>query len=367
MKEMKDNKNIVRPMTDDLDFIRKHPSLCLGRWGDGSFSEDAIYMLLKEVLNNSVEEFRKGHGSRIEVKIKCNNSISVRDYGRGCSQNNLIKTITNVKTGWGLKYVNAMSSYFEIRTYQNGKMRMVVFERGQLKSDMTEVTKDDNGTYIIFQPDKSLFSNLQFDKNIIKVILQNYAYLNTGLTLIFNGRSFFSHQGLKDLLSDRLSSDTLYPIIHLKGKDIEIAFTHTDQYGEELYSFVNGQYTYRGGIHQESLRRHIASTLKNALNIDVQENNDCLSGIVAAISIKVEKPIFVSSAMIELGSVKMSDGGPRIFEYVGDFVRTELDTFLHTYKEVADAIEKKIKINVFKCKTLAGCNYCHYIDRYKQR
>jgi topoisomerase-4 subunit B len=253
----------------------------------------------------------------------------------------------------GVKAVNALSSHFEVHSYREGKVRKAVFECGKLVSDTTEPTTDENGTYIYFEPDATKFVNYKFHDEIVENMLRNYTYLNIGLTIMYNGRRILSRHGLEDLLKDRMTSDALYPIVHLQGDDIEIAFTHANQYGEEYYSFVNGQHTTQGGTHQSAFKEHIARTIKEFYG--KYEYGDIRTGIVAAIAINVEEPMFESQTKIKLGSLTMvPDGGVSINKYVGDFIKTEVDNYLHIHQDVAEVIENKIKESERDRKAMAG-------------
>ena len=252
-----DDENIRH--LSDMEHVRTRPGMYIGRLGDGSLPEDGIYVLLKEVIDNSIDEFKMHAGDRIEVNIDENLRVSVRDYGRGIPQGKMIEAVSVLNTGGkydskafkksvglngvGVKAVNALSSHFEVRSYRDGKMRKATFEKGVMTSDVTENSQDENGTFIFFEPDDTLFLNYKFQDDIVENMLRNYTYLNTGLAIMYNDRRILSRHGLEDLLNDRMTNDGLYPIIHLKGEDIEIAFTHSNQYGEEYYSFVNGQHT----------------------------------------------------------------------------------------------------------------------------
>ena len=351
-----------------LEHIRLRPGMYIGRLGDGSSPEDGIYVLLKEVFDNSIDEFKMKAGDRIEVNIEDNHRISVRDYGRGIPQGKLIDSVSILNTsgkfdskafkksiglnGVGVKAVNALSTHFEVHSYREGKVRKATFECGKLTSDVTEPTQDENGTYIYFEPDASMFHNYEFHDEIVENMLRNYTYLNTGLIIMYNGRRILSRHGLEDLLKDRMTSDALYPIIHLQGDDIEIAFTHANQYGEEYYSFVNGQHTTQGGTHQSAFKEHIARTIKEFYN--KYEYGDIRTGIVAAISINVEEPIFESQTKIKLGSTVMSPDGVSINKYVGDFIKQEVDNYLHIHSDVAEVLENKIKESERDRKAMAG-------------
>ena len=349
----------------------------IGRVGDGSQSDDGIYVLLTEVMDNSIDEFKMGAGKKIEVTIEDNLRVSIRDYGRGIPQGKLIEAVSKLNTGGkydskafkksvglngvGIKAVNALSSRFEVCSYREGKVRKAVFERGVLLSDTTEESQEETGTYIFFEPDNTLFVNYSFQNQFVETLLRNYTYLNTGLTFIYNGQRIVSRHGLEDLLKDNMTSEGLYDIVHLKGEDIEIAFTHTNQYGEEYYSFVNGQHTTQGGTHQSALKEHIARTIKEFYNKN-QDYADIRNGLVAAIAIDVEEPMFESQTKTKLGSNNMwpanpQEGipaGPTVNKYVGDFIKTEVDNFLHKNPLVADVMLQKIQDSEKERKAIAG-------------
>ena len=353
----------------DMEHVRTRPGMYIGRLGDGSLPEDGIYVLLKEVVDNSIDEFKMNAGDRIEIDIEDELRVSVRDYGRGIPQGKLVEAVSVLNTGGkydskafkksvglngvGVKAVNALSARFEVKSYREGKVRSLVFERGQLKSDKTEPSEDENGTYIFFEPDPTLFKNYRFHSDIVETMLRNYTYLNTGLTIMYNGRRIISRHGLKDLLTDNMTVEGLYPIVHMKGEDIEIAFTHTNQYGEEYYSFVNGQHTTQGGTHQTAFKEHIARTIKEFFG--KYEYGDIRNGLVAAIALNVEEPVFESQTKIKLGSTQMAPGGDSINKYVGDFLKTNVDNYLHIHKEdCADIMEGKIKESERERKAMAG-------------
>ena len=351
------------------EHIRLRPGMYIGRLGDGQLPEDGIYVLLKEVIDNSIDEFKMHAGDRIEINVEDNLRVSVRDYGRGIPQGKMIEAVSVLNTGGkydskafkksiglngvGVKAVNALSAHFEVRSFRDGKVRRAAFEQGKLVDDVTEDTQDENGTYIYFEPDDTLFLNYQFHDDIVENMLRNYTYLNTGLTIMYNGRRILSRHGLQDLLKDRMTTEALYPIIHLKGEDIEIAFTHANQYGEEYHSFVNGQHTTQGGTHQSAFKEHIARTIKEFFG--KYEYGDIRTGIVAAIAINVEEPMFESQTKIKLGSLTMApDGGVSINKYVGDFIKQEVDNYLHIHQDVAEAIESKVKESERDRKAMAG-------------
>ena len=362
---------------DDMEHIRVRSGMYIGRLGDGQQNDDGIYVLLKEVMDNSIDEFKMGAGKKIEVTIEDSLRVSIRDYGRGIPQGKLIEAVSKLNTGGkydskafkksvglngvGIKAVNALSSHFEVASFRDGKVRRATFEKGQLLKDTTEDTTEENGTYIFFEPDDTLFVGYKFLNQFVETLLRNYTYLNTGLTFIYNGQRILSRHGLEDLLKDNMTSDGLYDIVHLKGDDIEIAFTHTNQYGEEYYSFVNGQHTTQGGTHQSALKEHIARTIKEFYNKN-QEFGDIRNGIVAAIALDVEEPMFESQTKTKLGSNNMwpanpqedRPAGPSINKFVGDFIKTEVDNFLHKNPQVAEVMLQKIQESEKERKAIAG-------------
>ena len=353
----------------DMEHIRTRPGMYIGRLGDGSMAEDGIYVLLKEVVDNSIDEFRMNMGKRIEVDMEDHLRVSVRDYGRGIPQGKLVEAVSVLNTGGkydskafkksvglngvGIKAVNALSLHFEVKSFRDGKVRHLTFERGELQSDTTEDTEDENGTYIFFEPDATLFKNYSFHDDFIETMLRNYTYLNTGLAIMYNGRRILSRNGLEDLLNDTMTNDGIYPIIHLKGEDIEIAFTHTNQYGEEYHSFVNGQHTTQGGTHQSAFKEHIAKTIKEFFG-KIFEYTDIRNGLVGAIAINVEEPMFESQTKIKLGSQTMSPDGVSVNKYVGDFIKTEVDNFLHRNTDIAEVMLQKIQSSEKERKAMAG-------------
>lgn len=371
-------ENLVTEYGDDniihlsgMDHIRLRPGMYIGRLGDGSHSDDGIYVLLKETVDNSIDEFKMKAGKRIEVDVEENLRVRVRDYGRGIPQGKLIEAVSKLNTGGkydskafkksvgmngvGTKAVNALSAHFEVRSFRDGKVRTACFERGKLVSDETHDTDEKNGTYIAFEPDNTLFQNYRFRPEFVETMLRNYTYLNTGLEIYYNGHRIVSRNGLKDLLTDNMDVKELYPIVHLKGEDIEIAFTHTgQQYGEEYHSFVNGQHTIQGGTHQSAFKEHIARTIKEFFGKNY-EYADIRNGIIAAIAINIEEPQFESQTKIKLGSLTMQPGGGlSVNKFVGDFIKTEVDNFLHRNPDVAEILEQKIKDNERDRKAIAG-------------
>jgi len=352
----------------DVDHIRTRPGMYIGRMGDGSHAEDGIYVLLKEAIDNSIDEFRMHEGNRIEIEVIDNRSITLRDYGRGIPQGKMIEAVSQLNTGGkydskafkksvgmngvGIKAVNFLSSKFEVRSYRDGNVRTAKFEKGILVSDITEKSSDERGTFISFEPDDTLFVNYSFHDDIVETMLRNYTYLNTGLAIMYNGRRIISRHGLSDLLKDQMTSEPLYPIVHMQGEDIEIAFTHTNQNGEEYDSFVNGQHTTQGGTHQSAFKEHIARTIKEYFG--KYEYGDIRNGLVAAIAVNVEEPVFESQTKIKLGSDKMSPDGVSVNKYVGDFVKNEVDNYLHRNLDIAEIIEEKVKASERERKAMAG-------------
>ncbi len=353
----------------DMEHVRTRPGMYIGRLGDGSLPEDGIYVLLKEVIDNSIDEFKMNAGKRIEIDIIDSHRVNVRDYGRGIPQGKLVEAVSVLNTGGkydskafkksvglngvGVKAVNALSSHFEVKSYREGKVRELTFECGQLLSDTTKDSQDENGTFIAFEPDGTLFQNYHFHDDIVETMLRNYTYLNSGLTIMYNGRRILSRNGLKDLLNDNMTNDGLYPIIHMKGEDIEIAFTHANQYGEEYHSFVNGQHTTQGGTHQSAFKEHIAKTIKDFFGKNY-EYGDIRNGLVAAIAINVEEPVFESQTKIKLGSTSMSPNGESVNKYVGDFIKQQVDNYLHMHPDVAEVIQGKITESERERKAIAG-------------
>ncbi len=353
----------------DMEHVRTRPGMYIGKLGDGAHAEDGIYVLLKEVLDNSIDEFKMQAGKKIEITVEENLRVSVRDYGRGIPQGKLVEAVSVLNTGGkydskafkksvglngvGVKAVNALSHHFEVRSYREGKVRKAAFSKGCLLSDDTFDTEEDSGTYIFFEPDYTLFENYSFRPEFIETMLRNYTYLNTGLAIIYNGQRIVSRNGLADLLNDNMTSSGLYPIVHLKGEDIEIAFTHTEQYGEEYYSFVNGQHTTQGGTHQSAFKEHIGRTIKEFYNKN-HDATDIRNGLVAAIAVNVDEPMFESQTKIKLGSTNMTPGGMTINKHVGDFIKQEVDNFLHKHADVSEAMLQKIQESEKERKAIAG-------------
>ena len=363
---------------EGLTHIRRRAGMYIGKLGDGSSADDGIYVLIKEVIDNSIDEFRMHFGNRIEITIK-ERTVTVRDYGRGIPQGKMIDAVSILNTGGkyddkafkksvglngvGTKAVNALSRSFTVKSFRDGMVKQADFERGKLiKEYDLEPTTEKNGTLVCFTPDcdpqhpqERLFDpHYAFKDEFVETMLRNYSYLNTGLTITYNGKRFVSKNGLLDLLTEATTSDPLYPIVHLKDEDIEIAFTHIDQYGEEYYSFVNGQHTIQGGTHQSAFREAFGKTIKEYYNKNGMELSDIRSGLVAAVAVSVQDPVFESQTKVKLGSKDMGPDGPTIAKFVGDFVKKEVDNYLHKNLEVADVMLKKIQESEKERKAIAG-------------
>ena len=354
---------------DWKEHIRLRPGMYIGKLGDGTAQDDGIYVLLKEVIDNSIDEFVMGNGRNIEIILN-KGELRVRDYGRGIPLGKVIECVSKINTGGkydskafkktvglngvGTKAVNALSSYFTVESFRDGQMKKADFVFGELQQDEKLIkTKEENGTLIIFKPDKEIFKHFKFQTPYIERLLMNYCYLNRGLTMIFNGQQYRSKNGLKDLLENNMNGEPMYPIIHLEGEDIEVAFTHTTTYGEDYNSFVNGQHTTQGGTHQSSFREAVARTIKDFYGKNY-ESIDIRQSICAAISIKVIEPIFESQTKTKLGSLEIEPGEKSIRAFIGDFLKEKLDNYLHRHPEVAEIIENKIKRSEKERKELSG-------------
>ncbi|NLA62825.1 MAG: type IIA DNA topoisomerase subunit B [Bacteroidales bacterium] len=360
-------ENIVT--LDWKEHIRRRPGMYIGKLGDGSTSDDGVYVLLKEVLDNSIDEHMMGFGKTIDVKIE-GKTVTVRDYGRGVPLGKVKDVASKMNTGAkydskafkksvglngvGIKAVNALSSNFLIESYREKKRKFVTFEKGYTIDDSElETSTENNGTLIEFIPDEAIFGEYDYREEHIEPLLKNYVFLNTGLTITFNGKKFFSKNGLVDLLEENLTDEILYPIIHIHGEDIEVAITHTNQYGEEYYSFVNGQHTTQGGTHLTTFREAAARVIREFYNKNF-EFADIRSGMVAAISIKVEEPIFESQTKTKLGSREVSPNGVTINKFIGDFLKRELDNYLHKTPQTVEILQKKILDSEKERKAIAG-------------
>ena len=354
---------------EGLEHVRRRPGMYIGKLGDGTHGDDGIYVLLKEVLDNCIDEYRMGAGKSIEVTVK-DGHVEVRDYGRGIPLGKMIDAVSIMNTGGkydskafkksvglngvGTKAVNALSSTFVVQSFRDGQSRRAEFVQGKLVKDSDIFDdKTDRGTYVFFIPDETLFTGYKYQDEFIETMLRNYAYLNTGLTILFNGKKIFSKNGLTDLLNENMTSEPLYPIIHLRGEDIEIAFTHSDQYGEEYYSFVNGQHTTQGGTHQSAFREAVARTIKEFYNKN-HELTDIRNGIIAAVAISVEEPIFESQTKTKLGSRDMTKDGVSVNKFISDFLKKELDNYLHRNSEAANILLQKIQDSEKERKAIAG-------------
>ena len=352
------------------DHIRERPGMYIGKLGDGSSADDGIYVLLKEVLDNTIDEFMMGFGKQVDVEVT-ESSVNVRDFGRGIPLGKLVDAVSKMNTGGkydtkvfkksigqngvGVKAVNAMSTDFRVCSFRDGKMKEARFSAGNLleESDLKD-TDQPNGTLVEFTPDPMIFTDYRFRDDYIIPLLKNYTYLNTGLTIVFNGQKFQSRHGLLDLLSDTMTNDPRYPIIHLQEGDIEIALTHAPQYGEEYYSFVNGQHTTQGGTHLTAFKEAVSRTIKEFIGKTQYEYSDMRNGIVAAVSVKVMEPMFESQTKTKLSSQLMDKEGPTIAKAMSDFVKTHLDNYLHRNPETADTIKKIVEDNERERKAMAG-------------
>ena len=354
---------------DWKEHIRRRPGMYIGKLGDGSHADDGIYVLLKEVLDNALDEHMMGFGKQIVVEIS-NEIVSVRDYGRGIPLDKVKDVSSKMNTGGkydskafkksvglngvGIKAVNALSSSFFIQSYRDGMSSSVSYACGETVSESGLIPTDEaNGTLVQFAPDETIFKNYAYREELIEPLLKNYVFLNTGLTILLNGRKFHSRNGLVDLLNEYMTTDPLYPIVHLKGADIEVVITHSNQYGEEYYSFVNGQHTTQGGTHLSAFREAASRTIKEFYNKNF-EYTDIRNGMVAAISIKVEEPVFESQTKTKLGSKDMGPEGPTIAKFIGDFMKKELDNYLHKHGDVAEVMLKKILASEKERKAIAG-------------
>lgn len=354
---------------DWKEHIRMRPGMYIGKLGDGSSPDDGIYILLKEILDNSIDEFVMGNGRTVEVSIK-EGMVKVRDYGRGIPLGKVIDCVSKINTGGkydskafkksvglngvGTKAVNALSGMFKVESIREGKIKTAEFSQGNLTTDHDIVESSiRKGTRIQFVPDTSIFKNFKFRMEYVEELLWNYCYLNKGLTISFNGLKLYSENGLKDLLNKKISDEPLYPVIHLVGEDIELAITHTNSYGEDYYSFVNGQYTTQGGTHQAAFREAYVKTIRDHFNKSY-EAIDIRSGIVAGVSVKVIEPVFESQTKTKLGSNDIGPDGPTMRTFVNDFVSTKLDNYLHRHPDVAQAIQKRIQQAERERKDLAG-------------
>ncbi|MBP3353226.1 MAG: type IIA DNA topoisomerase subunit B [Bacteroidales bacterium] len=364
------NEDAIRTL-DWKEHIRLRPGMYIGKLGDGSHADDGIYVLLKEVMDNAIDEYMMGFGSQIDVNIE-DNKVEVRDYGRGIPLEKVIDVSSKMNTGAkydskafkksvglngvGIKAVNALSTNFRIVAYRDGQCKEVIYEKGAVVTDAPIcATTEKNGTLVQFTPDndEKIFANYAFREEYVENLLKNYSYLNSGLAIYLNGRKFYSKGGLLDLLNDKMTATPLYPIIHLKGDDIEVVITHCEQYGEEYYSFVNGQHTTQGGTHLSAFREAATRTIKEFFNKNF-EFSDIRNGMVAAVSIKVEEPVFESQTKTKLGSKDMGPDGPTIGKFLNDFLKKELDNYLHREPTTAELMLKKVQESEKERKAIAG-------------
>lgn len=356
---------------DWKEHIRKRPGMYIGKLGDGSHSDDGIYVILKEVIDNSIDEFAMGFGKQIVVNITDDGTVEVRDYGRGIPLESVVDVSSKMNTGAkydsdafkksvglngvGMKATNALSTYFEISSCRNGEKKKVCYSRGEIADDCPICpTDEENGTYVKFVPDKDIFLNYKYNDEFVETMMKNYSFLNTGLTIVYNGRRIHSRNGLVDLLRENMTNDPLYPIMHFTGTDIEVVITHANQYGEEYYSFVNGQHTTQGGTHLSAFREAVSRTIKEFYGKNF-EYSDIRNGMVAAISIKVQEPVFESQTKTKLGSRDMSpDGSLTVAKFIGDFIKRELDNYLHIESQTAEIMLHKIQESEKERKAIAG-------------
>lgn len=356
---------------DWKEHIRKRPGMYIGKLGDGSHSDDGIYVILKEVIDNSIDEFAMGFGKQIVVNITDDGTVEVRDYGRGIPLESVVDVSSKMNTGAkydsdafkksvglngvGMKATNALSTYFEISSCRNGEKKRVCYSRGEITDDCPICpTDEENGTYVKFVPDKDIFLNYKYNDEFVETMMKNYSFLNTGLTIVYNGQRIHSRNGLVDLLRENMTNDPLYPIMHFTDTDIEVVITHANQYGEEYYSFVNGQHTTQGGTHLSAFREAVSRTIKEFYGKNF-EYSDIRNGMVAAISIKVQEPVFESQTKTKLGSRDMSpDGSLTVAKFIGDFIKRELDNYLHIESQTAEIMLHKIQESEKERKAIAG-------------
>ncbi|HZH01663.1 MAG TPA: ATP-binding protein, partial [Flavisolibacter sp.] len=363
------NEDSIRSL-DWREHIRLRPGMYIGKLGDGSSPDDGIYVLVKEVIDNCIDEYTMGYGKAVEITIK-DKTVTVRDYGRGIPLGKVVDVVSKINTGAkydskafqksvglngvGTKAVNALSAYFKVAAIRDGKMKEAEFERGVLIKEHKEVkTSDGNGTLVTFIPDETIFKHFHFIPEYLENQIWNYCFLNAGMRIIFNGKSYVSKNGLLDLLERKTNADELrYPIIHLKGNDIEIAITHNNDYGEDYYSFVNGQHTTQGGTHQAAFREAYVKVIRDFFKKDY-DASDIRQSIAAAVSIRVVEPVFESQTKTKLGSLNVDEGGPSMRQFILEFLNRELDNYLHKNPTVAEALKKRVEQSERERKDLAG-------------
>jgi len=354
---------------DWKEHIRLRPGMYIGKLGDGSAADDGIYILVKEVVDNCIDEFVMGNGKRVDIKVK-DGKVTVRDYGRGIPLGKVIDCVSQINTGGkydskafkksvglngvGTKAVNALSNHFMVYAVRDGEKKQATFVRGELTEELPiSATNEPNGTYVEFIPDETIFKKFAFKTAYLEKMMWNYCYLNRGLSMYYNGEKFYSKEGLKDLLENNMDGDPIYPIIHIEDEDIEVAFTHGKTYGEDYYSFVNGQHTTQGGTHQSAFRESVAKVIRDFYNKNY-EASDIRQSIVAAISVKVIEPVFESQTKTKLGSQEIEPGGKSMRAFVNDFLKDKLDNYLHKHPDIAELIERKIKQSERERKELSG-------------
>jgi len=355
---------------DWKEHIRLRPGMYIGKLGDGSSPDDGIYVLVKEVIDNCIDEYTMGYGKTVDITIE-GKQVTIRDYGRGIPLGKVVDVVSKINTGAkydskvfqksvglngvGTKAVNALSNYFKVKAVRDGKEKTAEFEKGFLIKEYKEAkTSEENGTIVTFIPDDTVFKNFKFHPEFLENQIWNYCFLNAGLKIVFNGKSFVSKNGLLDLLQRKTNEDEIrYPIIHLKGDDIEVSISHTNEYGEDIYSFVNGQHTTQGGTHQQAFREAYVKTIRDFYKKDY-DAADIRTGIVAAISVRVVEPVFESQTKTKLGSVNVAEGGPSMRNFVGDFFAKELDNFLHKNPTTAEELKKRIEQSERERKELSG-------------
>ena len=374
---MSENGSQVAEYTSDAirtlewqEHIRLRPGMYIGKLGHGKSSDDGIYVLIKEVVDNAIDEHMMGFGKVVDITVSDEGRVSIRDYGRGVPLDKVIDVASKMNTGAkydskvfkksvglngvGIKAVNALSEFFLIQSFREGETQPAEFTAGKLIEQLPLTTTDQpNGTEVIFEPDRTIFGTFKYRVEFIENLLRNYSYLNTGLTIVFNGKKFSSKNGLMDLLNDQMSNEPLYPIIHLKGEDIEIAMTHAHQYGEEYHTYVNGQHTTQGGTHQVAFREAVARVIREHYNKNY-DISDIRNGMIAAVSIKVEEPVFESQTKTKLGSKDVGPNGPTVRQFIHDFLKSELDNFLHKDLETAEILSHKIQSSERERKAIAG-------------
>ncbi|MCF6352501.1 MAG: type IIA DNA topoisomerase subunit B [Cyclobacteriaceae bacterium] len=355
---------------DWKEHIRLRPGMYIGKLGDGSAQDDGIYVLVKEVIDNCIDEHMMGFGKTIEVKIS-DHRVEIRDYGRGIPLGKVVDCVSKINTGGkydsgafqksvglngvGTKAVNALSSYFKVQSFRNGETKLAEFTKGEITKDAKVGSSSGrNGTFVAFEPDETVFKNYHYIPGYLEDLIWNYVFLNSGLTISLNGKKYFAENGLFDLLTRKVQQDALrYPIIHLKGEDIEVAITHTNQYGEEYYSFVNGQYTTQGGTHQAAFRETIVRTVRDFFKKEY-DAADIRGSIVASVAVRVQEPVFESQTKTKLGSQNVAPDGPTIRTFVNDFIKKALDNYLHTNSATAEALQKRILQSERERKEIAG-------------